>query len=87
VTKHAGVDRATVRLEEDEGHLVIRVIDEGAGFDVDEVIARASHDGGFGFFSVRERLDLVGGRLEVDSAPDKGTTVAIHAPVQPTRPN
>jgi signal transduction histidine kinase len=36
--------------------------------------------GGFGLFSIRERLDLIGGNLEIDSAPGKGSRFILTAP-------
>ena len=82
--KHAGTDRATIALQDVDDHLAIRVIDEGHGFDVEAAAARAEQDGGFGLFSVRERLNLVGGRMEIDSAPGKGTRVTLHVPGETT---
>jgi signal transduction histidine kinase len=79
VKKHAGVDRATVRLTEEDGHLVIRVLDGGDGFDAEAMLENHAH-GGFGLENVQERLELAGGRLEIHSAPGRGTTVAIHVP-------
>ncbi|HEX8384646.1 MAG TPA: ATP-binding protein, partial [Rubricoccaceae bacterium] len=52
--------------------------DDGAGFDVGAVSACP---GGFGLASVRERLELVGGRFEVDSAPGAGTRVTLAVPL------
>jgi len=76
VVKHAGVNEATVDLREGEaGELLITVSDQGRGFDV--AAAEAAHDGGFGLFSVRERLALFGGQMTVDSAPGAGTTVTL----------
>ena len=83
VKKHAGTGRAAVRLTEEGGHLVIRVVDEGCGFDAAEVAAREEPSGGFGLYNVRERLGLLGGRLEVRSRPGGGTHVEVHAPDQP----
>jgi signal transduction histidine kinase len=79
VFKHAGTDRAVVEIEQESANtLVIRVIDEGIGFDV--AAAEARYDGGFGLFSVRERLSLFGGHMSIDSAPDAGTQITIYTP-------
>jgi two-component system CheB/CheR fusion protein len=86
VKKHAGVARATVRMDEEDGHLVIRVSDRGAGFDLGEVEARPGPAGGFGLSSIRERLRLLGGRLEIHSRPGTGTRVDVHAPVATEAP-
>lgn len=78
VAKHSGTKRATVRLEEVAGQLVIQVIDEGAGFDAGQAAGREGD--GFGLFSVRERLGLVGGSLTVRTRPGQGTRIEIHVP-------
>ena len=73
VVKHAGVDRATVRLGADGDAVTVTVEDAGAGFDP---AARAGR-GGFGLYSVRGRLELLGGRLDLDAAPGRGTRATI----------
>ena len=55
--------------------------DDGPGFDVASATERP---GGFGLPSVRERLRLVGGRFEVDSAPRQGTRVTLSVPAGPS---
>ena len=83
----SGTKRATVRLEEAAGQLVIHVIDDGGGFDVREIAGSEAGRGGFGLFSVRERLGLIGGRLTVRSQPGQGTHIEVHAPpTQDRRP-
>jgi len=78
VFKHAGTDRAVVTLDKQGNGLRISVRDEGRGFDV--AVAEARYDGGFGLFSVRERLALFGGKIVIDSAPGAGTHITITAP-------
>ena len=76
VVKHAGVGEAVVELEGDGG-LLVRVVDRGRGFDVGELKCHQ----GFGMMSVKHRLDLLGGSMEIDSKPGRGTTVTIRAPL------
>lgn len=78
VVKHAGVDRATVELTLEEGRRVVRVVDEGRGFDVSAVETHGG--GGFGLSHVAERLELVGGGLVVESEPGKGSRLTIRLP-------
>ncbi|HLV02268.1 MAG TPA: PAS domain S-box protein [Acidobacteriota bacterium] len=89
VVKHAGVNRATVRLEEDEKYSIIHVIDDGCGFNAAEVTGGEEDVSGFGLFSIRERLRLIGGYVEIHSTPGYGTHIQIRAPrdraVQGTR--
>ena len=82
VIKHAQVDRVSVDLGVDpDGMLSIDVTDQGIGFDPAAVVARAkTRQVGWGLFSVRERLTLLGGRFDIDSAPGRGTRFRLIAP-------
>jgi signal transduction histidine kinase len=73
VRRHAGTDRAVVRLVESPGRVVVTVSDSGAGFDLAAV--PASRHGLV--LSVRERMARAGGRAEVRSAPGIGTVVEL----------
>jgi signal transduction histidine kinase len=70
VAKYAGASSARVVLGEAEGRLTFAVIDDGAGFDP-ETAGR-----GAGLTNMRDRVEALGGRLEIRSAPGAGTTVA-----------
>ena len=81
VAKHAGTDRATVSLKVDaDQQLRIEVQDQGRGFDP-AVIEAKSENGHFGLFSVKERMQAMGGRLEVRSRPGEGTTITMMLPL------
>jgi signal transduction histidine kinase len=79
VVKHAGTGKAGVTADEEDGYVRVVVEDDGAGFDL-ATLEKAS---GLGLPSVRDRLELVGGRLEVASAVGRGTRVTITVPIQP----
>ena len=80
VVKHARVTRAKVTLDVDaQDNLQIQVCDQGVGFDRQGASA-AQTAGGFGLFSIRERLGLLGGRMVIDSSPQCGTRVMLVAP-------
>ena len=80
--KHAQTDRVTVDLAREPGDMLsITVTDRGIGFDPAEVIDRAkAGQVGWGLFSIRERLTLLGGRFEIESAPGRGTRFRLIAP-------
>jgi PAS domain S-box-containing protein len=80
--KHAKTDRVSLDLALDaDDHLCVTVADEGVGFDPGSFDERwKSGQGGWGLFSIRERLTLLGGRFEVDSAVGRGTRVRLVAP-------
>ncbi|MEP0548183.1 MAG: chemotaxis protein CheB [Rhodothermales bacterium] len=83
VVKHAGTKRARIEAEKRDGHVRIVVEDGGEGFDVALLSHADPH--GFGLRSVRERLELIGGRLDVDSTPGTGTRVTITLPASMER--
>jgi PAS domain S-box-containing protein len=80
--KHADIDRVDVNLAIGTGDTIhIQVSDEGVGFDP----AATPHDkdqaqSGLGLFSIQERLALVGGKLDIDSAPGKGSRFTLSLP-------
>ncbi|MDX1532524.1 MAG: ATP-binding protein, partial [Rhodothermales bacterium] len=79
VVKHADVEEARLTMTERDGYYVITVADEGRGFDLDA--QSADPTSGFGLYSVGERLELLGGRLEIEAAPGEGTRVTLYAPI------
>jgi PAS domain S-box-containing protein len=80
--KHAEADRVAIELALDpDDALRITVTDEGVGFDPAALLDRAKTGRvGWGLFSSRERLTLLGGRFEIESAPGKGTMFRLVAP-------
>jgi signal transduction histidine kinase len=80
--KHARATNALVTLDwRSPQAIAVCVEDDGAGFDVGEVETRRSREGGFGLFSMRERLGVLGGRAEVTSARGNGTRVRLEMPI------
>lgn len=87
VVKHACTDEALVTIERcGDRQVCVRVRDFGAGFDPSAAQQHADLAGGMGLFSIQERLSLVGGRLEVASAPGQGTTITMLAPLAEEEP-
>jgi len=81
VVKHASARRVSITLVRKQGFAVVVVEDDGLGFD-----PRTTRTGSLGFVGMRERVELVGGRLTVESAPGAGTTIAAEVPVTRTPP-
>jgi CheY-like chemotaxis protein len=80
--KHARVASAKVGLRQIEGlTLQITVSDNGPGFDPAKMKAPGESGAGFGLLSIRERLDLIGGKLEIESAPGSGSRFFMTAPL------
>lgn len=81
VKKHAGVDDAIIFISRKDHHLHVKVKDEGKGFEYDKKEQEKNIGGGFGLFNLKERLDLLGGKLEINSKPGEGTAVTVMAPL------
>jgi len=80
VVKHANIDEATVLIQRTpENSIEITVEDTGSGFDP-HAAPKGREGAGFGLFSIRERFSLVGGHVEVQSEPGKGTRVTLTVP-------
>jgi PAS domain S-box-containing protein len=77
VVKHSGASRARLVLRQEDGHLSLEVQDDGTGFNVSEVSSES-----FGIFSIRERMTALGGRLELDSQPERGTKALLLLPLE-----
>jgi signal transduction histidine kinase len=61
----------------------ITVADDGAGFDATDILSTPSRSRGFGLFHIAERLDYIGGALDIDSCPGKGSRFTLTAPLEP----
>lgn len=81
VVKHAGVRKAWVELDRKDGWILLTVKDKGKGFMADKLRLEGGKAGGFGLFSMRERLSLMGGRLEIDSIPGRGSLIRLIFPI------
>ena len=77
VVKHAGATRVSVLLTQRGERAAVVVEDNGEGFDADH----QEHDG-FGLVGMRERVELVGGRLRVESSEGSGTSIVAEAPLR-----
>ncbi|MBW1854685.1 MAG: PAS domain S-box protein, partial [Deltaproteobacteria bacterium] len=80
VAKHAQTQNAKVSIEKDIAHIKICVEDNGVGFTPSS--KHSSKEKGFGLFSIKERLDYLGGELEIGSQPGRGTRATLIAPLK-----
>ncbi|MBI4559681.1 MAG: response regulator [Candidatus Hydrogenedentes bacterium] len=80
--KHAGVSEAQLSLlRTDEDRVKVVVEDKGKGFDLEQFRNRKSNQLTFGLFSIQQRLVHLGGNMEIESMPGKGTRVTLTAPL------
>jgi two-component system, NarL family, sensor histidine kinase DevS len=76
VVKHARAEHVELAVSTEGGVLSIEVSDDGVGFD------SALKPAGFGLVGIRERVELIGGRVDISSAPGRGTALRARLPLQ-----
>jgi PAS domain S-box-containing protein len=81
ITRHSQAAQVSVALHSDADSFTLVVRDDGVGFDVAAARARALAGGSLGLLGQQERAALVGGRVEIDSAPGAGTEVRVWFPL------
>ncbi|HSR48983.1 MAG TPA: GAF domain-containing sensor histidine kinase [Anaerolineales bacterium] len=79
--KHAEAEHVWVRMWRGEGEIVLEIEDDGVGFNVGAVDASYAQRGSLGMVSMRERTQLLGGTLTVESQEGRGTLVRLRVPV------
>jgi signal transduction histidine kinase len=77
VVKHAGASTAWIRVEDEPGHVIVEIRDDGRGFAPD-----VGHPGHFGLESMRSRAAEIGAVLTIASSPGQGTIVRLEAPAE-----
>lgn len=81
VGRHADATRVAVRALRRGDEVAVSVVDNGRGFDASVARSRLE-EGHIGLSAMRKRAELAGGRLVLDSAPGRGTTVALTLPLR-----
>ena len=84
IGRHARADEVWVSLRQAGDALRMSVEDNGVGCDVGEALAGAG-TGGIGLLGMQGRLDLPGGRLQIDSVPGEGTRLEAVVPLEVAR--
>jgi PAS domain S-box-containing protein len=82
VVKHANASKVRVSISRANNQMRLCVEDDGVGFDPSEVASRTGPAAGFGLFSIRERLEELGGRLKIESTIGQGSKITMIAPLK-----
>lgn len=85
VARHADADTVSVLLERQASRLLIIVEDNGRGFDAEKLLRSRSHEKRLGLYGMRERANLIGGELTIESQPGAGTTIFVEVPLDDNR--
>ena len=81
VARHANASRVLVNLEMQNSPIVVTIEDDGSGFDVESVLTTARQRGGSGLANLEKRIQMLGGRIQFQSATGRGTKVRVELPV------
>jgi len=81
ITKHAEATNVAIDLQCDGEKCVLRIEDDGKGFDVEEITRVEKTGRGVGLFGMKERVTLVGGRCSIESQRGRGTTIVSEVPL------
>lgn len=82
IKKHAQADNAVVNLEFMDKQVHLYIFDDGKGFKMEEMKKNSDNlNSGFGLYSMRERIELLGGEINISSEPGKGTRLNIMIPL------
>jgi signal transduction histidine kinase len=82
VARHAGADCVQVALDRDAETVSLAVEDDGQGFEPHAAPSALGPSPGIGLLGMQERLESLGGRLEIDSQPGRGTRLVAHVPLE-----
>jgi signal transduction histidine kinase len=81
VARHAHAESVLVQVSEAGGKLHIEIEDDGKGFDPENISKRERRP--FGLMGIRERVDILGGTVHIDSKPGEGTRIRLEVPLPP----
>jgi NarL family two-component system sensor histidine kinase YdfH len=77
IARHAQASHAGIKFSSEDNQLVVRIWDDGIGFDPEAEITRSGH---YGLLGIRERARLAGGILKIESSPGAGTQIHLSLP-------
>jgi signal transduction histidine kinase len=80
IVRHARAHHVSLELTQRNGFLELIVRDDGRGFEVPGTIERAARRGSLGLLGMRERVQILGGKLQIDSSPGHGTRIHVTVP-------
>jgi len=78
--KHAQASNIIVRLKETPTAIYAMIVDDGQGFELDKIRRNYGQQGSLGLVNIRERAELIGGELTMNSVPGQGTRISVYVP-------
>lgn len=80
VIRHTTAQNVNILLEQSSTHTIMVVRDDGEGFATKPHFSRLAHKGHLGLVGMLERVELVGGQLDIESTPGKGASILVRIP-------
>jgi len=81
ILKHSGAKNVVIKLECDNAKCILKIKDDGKGFDVSKLTRVDPSGRGAGLFTMKERVKLAGGNCKIESRPGQGTKVTVNIPL------
>ena len=73
--KYAQAQEILVKINFSAEEIQVQIIDDGKGFDLPKVLTEVAGKGSFGLLSMKERIELLSGKLDIETASGKGTKI------------
>jgi signal transduction histidine kinase len=86
IERHAQATEVSMAISLTRDEAKLDISDNGIGFEVPPIVSSLYASGKFGILGMHERAESIGGKLEVQSIPHKGTTISLSVPIQRTTP-
>lgn len=80
--KHSKASHVVITVDGHENGVRLGVSDDGVGFDFNELLTMRSQTGSYGLYSINERMNHVGGQLEINARPGQGASFFLNAPLR-----
>lgn len=81
--KHAQAKKLTVKIHTTRQQISVEIADDGRGFDLKKVLSENAGKESFGLLSMKEKIELLKGELDIDSTLGKGTRIIASIPLEP----
>ena len=82
IAKHASAENVDIFLECTENKIMLVVEDDGVGFDTEKIKTDKEGRSTLGLNSMKERISLIGGKFNIESVPQEGTTLHVYIPLE-----
>lgn len=82
VAKHSQARKVRVTIAINQRYVIINITDDGKGFEVDKVLSRECSSESLGLPGMRERVELLEGKLTIKSSPGKGASITVNVPLE-----